>query len=76
MLIKDLDLNKIFTSISIDEDLFNLEKIRTYITDDINTIKFRVDIIEDLLNNPDICGCLEEMLHLINELENYGSSFY
>jgi len=38
MLIKDLDLNKIFTSISIDEDLFNLEKIRTYITDDINTI--------------------------------------
>ena len=76
MLIKDLDLNKIFTSISIDEDLFNLEKIRTYITDDINTIKFRVDIIEDLLNNPDICGCLEEMLHLINELENYGSNFY
>lgn len=74
-IIKDLNLEEIFTSISINEDLFNVKSVSTYITDDINTIKYRLDITEYLLNNPDICKCLKEMLHIINELESYGLRF-
>jgi hypothetical protein len=41
----------------------------TYITDNVSIIEYRLDILEDVLANPDLRAAMESALPLIDELE-------
>ncbi len=76
-LFDDLDLKPVLKQMSISRKYqFDINSVTDKFTDQKNVIEYRLELIEDLLENPDICDCFREILPVINELENMKSGGY
>jgi DNA mismatch repair ATPase MutS len=51
----------------------NLE-LRRFLTSDAAVIRHRLDVLEDLLNNPELCSTFADVLPLIDDLIEIGSA--
>jgi hypothetical protein len=68
----DLDTQKLIQFIASDGKLQKyLGDVFNYLCQDAETINFRLDIIEDLLNNSALVGCWEALVPVINEMRYY-----
>lgn len=74
--INDLSIDNLTKAFSYNR-VFRLDDayLLSVLTDDNEVIRYRLDIIDDLLNEPQLVQCFEDILPMIDELSNLKPSF-
>ncbi|MDF2986552.1 MAG: mismatch repair protein [Eubacterium sp.] len=74
-IINDLSINKISESLSIN-NMFKLDNkfLLSILSSKEEVLRYRLDILEDFINNPSVYECFESILSLIEELSIQGTS--
>ncbi|MDQ2084938.1 hypothetical protein RBH29_00610 [Herbivorax sp. ANBcel31] len=68
-MISNLELQELANALSPDtHHTISVKDLLTNLSEDTNVIKYRLDVIEDLLNNPQIVSCFKNILPLMDEL--------
>ena len=71
---KDIALSEVIGFMASDqEDQGILKDIMTKIPTDISDMKYRQDIVKDLMANQDLCKAIKESISSIKVLRYYGS---
>ncbi|KNY29170.1 MutS-related protein [Pseudobacteroides cellulosolvens] len=68
-MVSNLELSEIAKALSPDSiHLVSIRDILTNFSEDIDVINYRLDIVEDLLQNPIIVSCFKKILPLLDEM--------